>query len=157
MKKITDRKDSKKKTICVAGIGNTLRADDGVGALVCELLEEKNMEGVSIIVRHQLDIGLTEELTKFDNVIFVDASLEEETFSFKQLSFDIPEPQSLSHHINAAVLARLANTLYPTGIRFYICAIKGNDFEMGNNISEKTMNNALEAVSFLTDWIQSNI
>lgn len=69
------------KRTCIVGIGNPLRSDDGVGAYICQLLEEKNLPGVSIISTQQLDIGIAEELSKFDNVIFVDASLEEEAIS----------------------------------------------------------------------------
>lgn len=145
-----------KKRTCIAGIGNSLRSDDGVGAYVCELMEEKKMDGVTIIIMQQLDIGMTEELSKFDTVIFVDASLEDERMSFKQLSLENSQPQSFSHHINAATLAGLSKILYSTNTQFYICAIGGNNFEIGNTLSAKTMNNAAESVDFLTAWIQSN-
>jgi len=97
-----------------------------------------------------------EDLTKFDTVIFVDASLKDETISFKPLALENNQPPSVSHHINAAVLTGLAKILYSANTRFYICAIGGNNFEIGHVLSEKAMDNALEAVSFLTDWVQSN-
>jgi len=155
-KKKIDKKEDHKKRTCITGIGNTLRSDDGVGAYVCRLIEEKNLEGVTVIIVQQLDIGMTEDLTKFDTVIFVDASLKDETISFKPLALENNQPPSVSHHINAAVLTGLAKILYSANTRFYICAIGGNNFEIGHVLSEKAMDNALEAVSFLTDWIQSN-
>jgi len=151
-----DKKDAHKKRTCITGIGNTLRSDDGVGAYVCRLMEEKNLEGVTVIITQQLDLAMTEDLTKFDTVIFVDASPKDETISFKLLALENNQPQSFSHHINAAVLAGLAKILYSANTRFYICAVGGTNFEMGNILSEKAMSNALESVSFLTDWIQSN-
>ena len=99
---------------------------------------------------------MIEDLAKFDIVIFVDASVKDETISFNPLSWENNQPQSFSHHINAGMLAGLAKTLYSTNTRFYFCAIGGNNFEMGNILSEKTMNNASEAVSFLANWIISN-
>ena len=147
-----------KKTICIVGIGNSLRSDDGVGSFVCQLMEEKNPDEVTIMISQQLDMGMTEDLSKFDTVIFVDASLAGETMSFKRLYLENsqPQPQSFSHHINAATLAGLATILYSTNTQFYICAVGGNNFEMGNTLSEKTRNNALQTVSFLTEWIQLN-
>jgi hypothetical protein len=64
-KKKFDRKDGHKKRTCITGIGNTLRSDDGVGTYVSRLIEEKNLEGVTVIIVQQLHIGMTEDLTKF--------------------------------------------------------------------------------------------
>ncbi|MEO8414801.1 MAG: hydrogenase maturation protease [Ginsengibacter sp.] len=154
--KKTFRKGFNKKRICIVGIGNTLRADDGVGGYVCQLIEEKNLDEVTIMITQQLDIGMTEDLSKFNTVIFVDASLTVERMSFERLSLENNQPQSFSHHVNAATLVGLATILYATNTQFYICAISGNNFEIGNTLSEKTRNNALQTVSFLTEWIQLN-
>ena len=145
-----------KKTICIAGIGNTLRSDDGAGDYVCRLMEEKNLEGVTVITMQQLDIGMTEDFIKYDAVIFVDASLQEQAFSFRALPIENNQPQSFSHHINAAMLVRLSQILYSANTRFYICAIGADQFELGNHISEKAMDNALASVAFLSEWIKSN-
>ena len=144
------------KSICIAGIGNTLRSDVGVGDYVCRLMEEKNLDGVSTIIMQQLDIGMTEDFIKYDIVIFVDASIEEKAFSFQPLAVENNQPQSFSHHINAAMLVSLAQVLYSASTRFYICAVGADQFEMGNTISEKTMGNALASAAFLTGWIEVN-
>ena len=133
-----------------------MRSDDGVGDYVCRLMEEKNLEGVSVVTMQQLDIGMTEDFIKYDTVIFVDASMEEQAFSFQPLPIENNQPQSFSHHINATMLVNLAQILYSTNTRFYICAIGADQFEMGNTISEKTMGNALASVAFLTEWIEVN-
>jgi hydrogenase maturation protease len=150
------KKELQEKKTCIVGIGNTLRSDDGVGSYVCGLIEEKKLQEVTIVITQQLDVGITEDLAKFDNVIFIDASLEEEAISFKELPLESNQPQSFSHHVDASVLAALAKTLYSTDTRFYICAVGANNFEMGSILSEKTMNNALEAFSFLVKWINCN-
>lgn len=155
IKKINRESINKKRT-CIVGIGNSIRSDDGVGAYVCQLMEEKNLPGVTLITTQQLDIGMTEDFTKFDRVIFVDASLKDETISLQPLSLDNGQSQSFSHYINAAMLVSLAQQLYSTNTRFYVCAIGANNFEMGNGLSSTTMSNANEAVSLLTEWIQSN-
>src|SRR5450755_3522173 len=123
-----------KKRICIVGIGNPIRSDDGVGAYVCQLMEEKNLDGVKVIATQQLDIGMTGDFTEFDTVIFVDASLKHKTISFQPLSLENDQPQSFSHHINPAMLVNLAQILYAKSTRFYICAVGGNNFEIGNSI-----------------------
>lgn len=148
-------KDGIKQTVCIVGIGNTLRSDDGAGMNVCKKMEEQHLAGVTVVTTQQLDIGMAEELTKFDAVIFVDASVNNEPISFGPLNPEIDHPQSFSHHINAAMLAALAGKLFTADTRFYICAVGGNNFETGILLSEKTLSNCNEAVSLLTKWICS--
>ncbi len=144
------------KSTCIVGIGNPLRSDDGVGACICRLLEEKNLQDVTFITTQQLDIGIAEDFSKFDRVVLVDASVNETAFSFMPLVQDFnPQTQSFSHQINAGILYGLTQQLFSTNTRFFICAIGANDFEMGDQLSEKTISNALEAVSMLTEWIQT--
>jgi hydrogenase maturation protease len=143
--------------ICIVGIGNTLRGDDGAGDLVCRFMDEKRFPGVSVISRQQLDIGITEELVQYDAVIFVDASVKEETISFNQVSLQDHQSRNLSHHIDASVLAALAKTLYHAHTRFYMCAIGGSDFEIGPDLSETALKNVNASVSFLEKWILSGI
>ena len=65
------------KKICVVGIGNPLRSDDGIGEYVCKKILEKKIPNLSVIVTQQLDMGISEELSEFDSVIFGDASENE--------------------------------------------------------------------------------
>jgi len=142
-----------KKHTCIVGIGNTLRSDDGAGAYVCRLLENVNVANVTIITTHQLDIGMTEELANFERVIFVDASLDEDSFSLKPLEIENNPASSSSHQINAGMLVSLARQLYTTETRFYICAIGAHNLDIGNDLSEKTTINANEAAALITKWI----
>ena len=144
------------KKICIVGIGNPLRSDDGLGAYVCEQIEDINLPVVSVITKHQLDTGMTEELSKFKKVIFIDASVKNETISLKRLPLKDNYPESSSHQVNPNTLVKLAKKLYPTKTQFYMCTIGGNNFEMGNRISEQSLNYAHEAVSLLVEWIKSN-
>ena len=146
---------SDKKKIGIIGIGNTLRSDDGAGAYVCSLLEEKNLPATAIITQ-QLDIAMAEEFAKFDIVILVDAAANETAFSFEPLHTTPQQPQSSSHHINAAMLAGLAKQLFATKTQFYLCAIGATNFEMGTTLSEKTKQHATDAAAMLLNWIKTN-
>lgn len=142
-------------TVCIVGIGNRLRADDGAGAYVCELIEEQHLPGVSFLITQQLDTALIEELIQFNSVIFVDAAVNVKGFSFLSISDIQQAPQSFSHHINAAMLAALAKQLFAANTQFYICAIGADNVEMGNQLSAITEANANDAMLFITEWIQN--
>jgi hydrogenase maturation protease len=146
-----------KKTTCIVAIGNTLRGDDMAGDYVSNKLAEKKLPFVDVICVQQLDIGMAEDLSKFDRVIFVDASLTEKTFSFKPLNLENNPTQTFSHQVNASILAKLIQQLFPSQTAFYICAIGATNFEMGNGLSETTQNNANAAIAWLTEWLQINV
>lgn len=143
------------KNICIVGIGNTLRSDDSVGVYICHRLK-KYEAPVTIITTHQLDITMAEKLSTFDVVIFVDAAVNESSFSFQLLEDSPVQPTSSSHGISAAMLAALAKKLFVTGTQFYVCAVGAEHFEMGNRLSEKTKQHADEAAALLLKWIKAN-
>ena len=118
--------------------------------------KKKNLPGISIIATQQLDMGLAEDLSKFDTVIFIDASLNEQTFSFEPLVLEDHTSQSISHHINAGLLVRLTQQLFSTPTRFYMCAIGASNFEMGNGISAATKANADAAITAINNWLAAN-
>jgi hydrogenase maturation protease len=149
-------KDNKTQSTCIVGIGNTLRSDDGVGHYVCQLLDAKQLPGVSTISTQQLDTTITAALATFARVVFVDASVNAATVLFQSLATGDEQTQSFSHHVNAAMIASLAGKLYSANTQFYICAIGATNFEMGNQLSEKTWSNADAAVSLLSEWILLN-
>jgi hydrogenase maturation protease len=112
--------------------------------------------GITVITTQQLDIGMAEDLSKFDRVIFVDASLTEKIFSFKSMNLENNPTQTFSHQVNASVLAKLIQQLFSSQTAFYICAIGATNFEMGNGLSETTQNNANAAIAFMIEWLQIN-
>lgn len=143
---------SNQRSICIVGVGNTLRSDDSVGAYICHLLKKHNAP-VTIITTHQLDIAMTETISKFDVVVFVDAAINEDEFSFYPLNDTVHQPQSSSHHINAAMLASLARQLFGATTQFYLCAVGATNFELGSRLSEKTKQHANAAAAMLLKWI----
>lgn len=59
----------------VIGVGNSLRADDGVGPIVADLARER-LEAAQVIACHQLTPELADDVARADRVVFVDANLE---------------------------------------------------------------------------------
>jgi Ni,Fe-hydrogenase maturation factor len=99
---------------------------------------------------------MIEELTGFDEVIFVDAAVNTAKISFDGITENSAVTQPLSHHINAVLFAKLAQQLYAATTAFYICAIPATNFELGKKISVKVKNNATKAAALLIARITSN-
>src|SRR6476660_3058029 len=129
--------NTKVHTICIVGVGNTIRADDGIGNYICNAIEQMQIPGVNTMIVHQLDAELVEDLLHFDHVLITDASVEgKEADLYNLLPNDGP-PLSSSHHLNAAMLAALSEKVYGIKMSLFICAVRGHDFNIGDAISEK--------------------
>jgi hydrogenase maturation protease len=143
------------KKYLVVGIGNPLRSDDGLGPLIVQKIEEKNLPGVQVRIAHQLNIELLEEVGKYDKILLVDASYLEEGLVIKKVqSLDHVEGAS-SHHLSPEFFRALAQKLYNQHLNLYLCAVRGQNFEMGETISLEVhllIPKAIEEISaFLTE------
>ena len=142
--------------ILVAGIGNPIRSDDGIGPYITQCIEARGMAGVTTAIYHQLHTELTDEFLKFDAVIIADAAVEGNAVEFYPLTKEAVSPVASSHHVNAALLVSLAKRLYQNELNLMVCSVRGYDFEMGEKISSHGKKNADEAVSIISDWINNN-
>jgi len=141
--------------ICLAGIGNSLRSDDGLGAAVCRNIEELQIKGVSCFCYHQLQIELVEDFKDFDIVIIVDASLREAPVRFYSLQETEEAGTSSSHGVDALFLYRLSQQLYPGKQQYFVCEVKGHEFEMGTSLSAEGKANAAIAIQRIRDFLYS--
>lgn len=142
-----------KNNILVAGIGNTLRGDDGIGAYVCSLIDSAGIAGVQTLAIQQLHTELTEEFLQFDAVVLVDASVSSADVSFHPLIKNELQPVSSSHHVNASLLAALVQQLYQKELSIMICAVKGKNFDIGEGLSATAKKNADTAFDSICKWI----
>ena len=138
---------------CILGIGNTLRGDDGLGIFVCNELEKHRLPGVEIRVAHQLHIEMVSELQSFQRVILVDAAYEGENVSLYRLKEQIQSGHPNSHNIDAYLLVQLSNTLFPETPDYFLCAVKGTEFDFKESLSEAAVNNAMEAVKVIRSFL----
>ncbi len=144
------------KQICVVGVGNTLRSDDGVGIFICSELEKIKLPGLSVISTHQLHIELVEDLKEFNTIIVVDAGTNlEKEFSFYPVNEQKSSIHS-SHNIDATLLFSLLQKLYPSNRSFYICAVQTQSFEFGDTLSPLALSNAEKAIHLLTEFIEKS-
>jgi len=144
-----------KNNILIAGIGNTLRGDDGIGAYICSLIDKADIRGVQTLRVQQLHTELVEEFLYFDAVVLVDASVSSTAVSFHPLIKNELQPVSSSHHVNASLLAALAQQLYQKELCIMICAVKGTNFDMGEGLSATAKKNADTAFDSICKWINN--
>lgn len=144
-------------TILIAGIGNTLRSDDGVAAFVCAEIEKKRLQNVTVITSQQLQTEFIDQFLQYDYVLVVDASIIAEGILFEKVPDTTEAVLHSSHHINLATLNSLTKQLHGRSINLYSCGIKTESFETGEQLSAKTKVNAEKAVLYITDWVSSLI
>ena len=120
--------------ILIVGIGNPICSDDGIGAYICQEIEQRQIPGVTTAIYHQLHTELVEEFLKFDIVIIADASATSEDVGFYLLQDNLTTPVASSHHVNASLLKAIADSLYHRELNLMICAVPGGNFEIGESL-----------------------
>lgn len=142
-------------TILVAGVGNTLRGDDGIGAYIAQAIGQLHINGVDILQTHQLQNEQVEEFLRYDRIVIADATVSEKPIQFYELETSTSIPVSTSHHVNPALLALLAQQLYQKKLPIMICAVQGIQFDLNEQLSPTAKRNADEAINLIIDWIKN--
>ena len=133
----------------ILGYGNCSRRDDGAGWFVVERLQqEAQLADAAFLTAHQLEIDQAEVISRFDNVIFVDAAVPQ---SPKPVTETVVQPRFQSHvvahYLTPEDLVSLSDTLYGHVPRAFLFSIRGQDFGFGTELSAATGRWALETVS----------
>ena len=135
----------------ILGYGNCSRRDDGVGWFVVERLQQAQLADVEFLTAHQLEVDLAEDISRFDNVIFVDAAVPQ---SPKPITETIVQPRfqshAVAHYLTPEDLVSLSDTLYGHVPRAFLFSIRGQDFGFGTELSAATGRWAVETVSRIT-------
>jgi hydrogenase maturation protease len=141
--------------ILVIGYGNPGRLDDGLGPAFAEQIQALELSDVSVESNYQLNVEDAELISKFDLVIFADASVDaDEPFDFRPMQSKPPVVGFSSHSITAESLLGLAGELFDAAPPAYAMAIRGYDFnEFGESLSDNAAANLARAVVFFREWI----
>jgi hydrogenase maturation protease len=118
----------------VIGYGNTLREDDGVGPRLAERVATWNRPGVRALAVLQLLPELAEMLATARQVIFVDASVTEETVQLRPLS-PAETKYCLNHLADPRWLLSLTARLYSHHPRAWLLTIPASTLEFGEELS----------------------
>jgi len=120
----------------VIGIGNPLRCDDGVGPFIASEIEKKNLPHVSVIVTPQLSVELLEDVHRFSRVFLIDASYTGEGLMFRKIGTTSNDKITSSHHLAPELFLSLLRSIYHKAPNFFLCSVRGRDFEFKEGFSE---------------------
>ena len=128
--------------VLLIGFGNPAREDDGIGPAVAEIIENMQIEGVTVDSDYQLTVEDSAAVAEHDLVVFVDASLDcEEPFVFTKVTPRLEESFS-SHSVEPEMVIALAEHLFRAKTEAYILGIRGYSFEMfTEEMTEKAVEN----------------
>jgi len=139
--------------IVLIGVGNTLRSDDGVGAFICSQIGKLNFPTLTILIVQQLHVEILEDLLDFDAIIIVDASVTGNDVDFSLLATPTESTASSSHRLNASTINALIKAGYHKNIPMYLCAVRVDCFDMGEQLSVMARTNANKAIQIVAEWV----
>jgi hydrogenase maturation protease len=148
------------KKILVYGYGNPGRADDGLGIAFSESIEswvnKENIKNVTCESNYQLNIEDAEIISRFDIVIFADASLEE--ISSVSLTKVLPSDSRIEfsmHAVSSAFVLDLCNQIYNVSPQTWLIHIKGVDWDFREGFSAEAKKNLRKALNLIKPLIQN--
>lgn len=132
------------------GYGNSLRSDDGAGPEVARRVAELGLSDLEVIEAHQLLPEHAERISHFEQVVFVDASLEEDldkvSVSKVEASVGVPVDP---HSSDPEGLLGLSARLFDGRAEAWLIRLPGVDFGLGERFSETMMEAIPVAVNLI--------
>ena len=128
--------------ILIVAYGNPLRSDDGVAWRAADLLAQNLSESKAEILRlHQLGPELSETISHFATVIFIDAAAVDDKAAPGQIHVQEIAPQAradpshFTHAISPQTVVALAATLYGAKPRALLVTVAATSFNHGDALS----------------------
>lgn len=115
----------------IIGYGNTLRGDDAAGVLVAEAIEALGLDGVEVLVRHQLTPEISEKVAAMESVIFIDAGEANERPAEVREIVEGTGAPVFGHVIDPRAILALARRLFGQSPRAWLVTIDARSFELG--------------------------
>lgn len=145
------------KKILIIGYGNPAREDDGLGPAAAKVIEDMQVDGVSVEINYQLTVEDSVTIAAHDVVVFIDAALHgEEQFRFFPVE-PVYEEGVNSHSISPAALMGLSKNLFNASTEAYMLAIRGYSFSMfEETMTERASKNLDRAVEFMVSSLGSD-
>lgn len=145
-----------RKNILVYGYGNPGRQDDGLGIAMIDLLESwidvNEITHIQLDRNYQLNIEDATVLNGKDFVIFVDASVDDNTQKYKLVPVQpSPKVAFTMHATTPGFILHLCKEMFDTEPVTWLMHIKGLAWEMKEELSTEARNNLQEAFEYLKD------
>ena len=155
----------------IIGFGNTLRRDDGAGAVAARLLAvDPRLDRPEVEVReaYQLLPEMSLDIAEATLVVFVDADMRGLPGSLEIHEIDPQtaarddadargEPGASSHHVGGGELVALAATLAGRAPEAVAIGIGGADLEMGEGLSPAVESALPRVVDIVADLVEGHL
>lgn len=141
-------------TLFIAGIGNTLRRDDGIGPYIAREIAALPLQQADTSFPIDLNVEWLEILSRFEVVILVDAHAD----GAGEVALNEVDPKSYqttraSHYLDPGTIALVIGELFSAKTQLYTCSVPGDDFSVGEGLSEAGKANADKAIRILRQWL----
>jgi len=137
----------------IIGIGNPSRGDDALGPLLIERLEALQLPDVELLTDFQLQVEFALDLQHRQQVIFIDASLNATApFTFTPAIAEQDNSYS-SHALSPGAVLHHYQMLYGKPPPAFVLAIRGEAFELGEELSPDAATNLAAAQAWLVEQL----
>ena len=141
--------NTEKAGVLLLAIGNSGRMDDGLGWKFAGLLGQSGRNFIDCELRYQLQVEDVLTVSRYDKVIFVDATHDEPEDGFELKPCRPAEHYIYSSHMQSPeTILYLSKELYNKEPEAFVLAISGNQWGLGTCLSQKAENNLQKALLF---------
>ncbi len=145
-----------KRKVLLLGIGNSGRADDGLGWAFIDAIKDQLPPYCDAEYRYQLQIEDAELATHYDTVVFVDAHKGnfEEGFTWEEC---IPRSNSnfTSHQLSPEEVIYLASSIYQKKPNSFILGIMGEKFCLELGLSDSARANLKKSLDYFIEELKA--
>ena len=144
------------KRMLIYGYGNPGRQDDALANELIERIEvaksKGEFAGIDTDSNYQLNIEDAEIISKYETVIFVDASVEDiEDIAFTKVEPSDSKVEFSMHAVSTAFVLDLCKKMYEVEPEVYLLHIKGYEWEFMEALTTGALANLDKAYNFLLD------
>lgn len=134
----------------VIGYGNDLRSDDGAGRVVAGRIEALDLPEVTVRSVIQLTPELALDITGFDTVVFVDASVEVAETTATPVVAGPSDSTTMSHYTTPEALLGMAATVGQVPSRAIAVSIPVTDIGLGMELTPIAEAGVAKAIEIVT-------
>jgi hydrogenase maturation protease len=150
---------SEKLNILVYGYGNPGRQDDGLGVHLSEDIErwsrENGFGSLHTDSNYQLNLEDAANISKYDVVIFADASGEDmDDFKMEPLKPSAAVEFTM-HAVSPAFILHLCNQIFEHTPQAWLLHIRGYEWEFMKEMTPKALSNLEKTETYLKDFLIS--
>jgi hydrogenase maturation protease len=130
----------------IIGIGNISRGDDGLGWVFLDILDAQDFT-CEKVYRYQLSLEDAEMISRYSQVIFVDASIRDMDNGCR-IKRVINEKQDVffSHHLPPDTVLNICSSYFQKNPKAWLLEIEGYSFDLGDGLSTRAKINLKKAL-----------